>query len=184
MFIKPWIATSESVYQVVCGISILLGPDQSLFKMSKSSQVLHISIWEHVNKLKMQHVWLCLAFVVLWMLNLHFHSNQNVPLPNFSGYIKKLDDEEHGRFMMSRNTSKSFTDIWDHFSGYWNSTMAFSQIIQPIWKCTFLPCLALPSISHCGILISRMILKSPYQLEIKNNVNWCYDLTFWAPRHL
>ena len=110
--VRGWIATSEWVYQAVCvfsGISILLRPDQSLFKMSKSSQVLHISICEHVNKLKMQHVWLCLAFVVDFfeLLNLHFHSNQNVSLPNFSGYIKKLDDEEHGRLMMSRNTLKS-----------------------------------------------------------------------------
>ena len=146
--------------------------------MSKSSQLLHISICEHVNKLKMQHVWLCLAFVVLWMLNLHFHSNQNVPLPNFSGYIKKLDDEEHGRFMMSRNTSKNFTDIWDHFSGYWNSTMAFSRFSQS--GNTYLPCLALPSKSPCGILISRMILKSPHQLVKKQRqmVLWFDFLSF------
>ena len=36
--VRGWIATSEWVYQAVCvfsGISILLRPDQSLFKMSK-----------------------------------------------------------------------------------------------------------------------------------------------------
>ena len=115
---RCWIATSEWVYQAVCGISILLRPDQSLFKMSKSSQVLHISICEHVNKLKMQHVWLCLAFVVVFfeLLNLHFHSNQNVSLPNFSGYVKKLDDEKHSRFMVSKNTTKSLTHIWNNLS--------------------------------------------------------------------
>ena len=58
---------------------------------------------------------------------------------------------------------------------FW-ATCKIAQPIQPIWQ-QILPCLGLPSKSHCENSISSIFLEFPHQVDMKNVVK-CYKHFF------
>ena len=96
----------------------------------------------------------------------------------------------HCGFLEHWNSQKSVSNIWPHFS------CLLDEGIPKIWKklnfhdgflsylqnntansahLAFLPCLSLPSESHCENSISSIFLESPHQVDVKNIVKCWKD---------